>query len=66
MEAPKLKETAPCRCGGRVKVFGPCDFAPRSNWVIYCDNESCQHMVSANSIEDAIDHWNRDCELVHD
>lgn len=65
MEALKLKEAAPCRCGGQVKIFGPCEFAPHSNWGVYCAKESCQQMVSADTLEQAIEIWNHSTEPIH-
>jgi hypothetical protein len=65
MEALKLKEAAPCRCGGQVKVFGPCEFAPRSHWGVYCAKDSCSQMVSADSLEEAIERWNHILEPIH-
>ncbi len=58
MEALKFKTTSPCRCGGQVKVFGPCEYAPRSHWMIYCSNDSCEQMASADTLEEAIENWN--------
>ncbi len=65
MEALNIRQTAPCRCGGQVKVFGPCEFAPRSHWIIFCTGESCEQMVSADSLEEAIDRWNHILEPIH-
>ncbi len=58
MEAVEIKEAAPCRCGGQVKIFGPCKYAPRSHWMIYCTNDSCERIASADSLDDVIDQWN--------
>ncbi len=65
MEALKIKEAAPCRCGGQVKVFGPCEFAPHSHWGVYCAKDSCPRMVSADSLEEAIERWNYILEPIH-
>jgi len=66
MEALDIREAAPCRCGGQVKIFGPCEYAPRSHWIIYCTRNSCEQMVSADSLEEAIDLWNHLLEPVHE
>jgi len=47
-----------CRCGGRSKVFGPSEFAPTSNWGVYCSNNFCDKMASGASLEGAVDQWN--------
>jgi hypothetical protein len=65
MEALNIKEAAPCRCGGQVKFFGPCKVAPRSHWILYCTNDSCQQLASGDSLEDAIDLWNNSLEPIH-
>ncbi len=65
MEAVPIKEAASCRCGGQVKVFGPCEFAPRSHWGVYCANDSCDLMVAADSLEEAIERWNHLFEPLH-
>ena len=58
MEAVKIVEAAPCRCGGRAKIFGPSEFAPSSNWGVYCGNNNCDQMAVAASLEEAIEDWN--------
>jgi len=58
MEALEIREVAPCECGGHPRIFGPCEFAPRSHWGIYCGNPQCEKMATGASLEDAIDHWN--------
>lgn len=58
MEALKIKKAVSCRCGGQVRVLGPCEFAPRSHWVVYCEKDSCDQMAAADSLEDAIECWN--------
>ncbi len=65
MEALNIKETAPCRCGGEAKFFGPCEFAPRSNWGVYCAKDACQQMATADNIEEAIERWNHILEPIH-
>lgn len=65
MEAVNIKEAAPCRCGGQVKVFGPSELAPGSHWGIYCTNDCCEQLVAADSLEEAIDHWNHIFEPIH-
>ncbi len=65
MEALNIREAAPCRCGGQVKIFGPCEFAPRSHWLVFCANDSCEQMASADSLEEAIDCWNHLLEPFH-
>jgi len=65
VEAVNIREAAPCRCGGQVKIFGPCEFAPRSHWGVYCANNSCEQMVAAESLDEAIDHWNHIFEPLH-
>lgn len=65
MEALKMIEAVPCRCGGRVKVFGPCEFAPHSHWGVYCAEDKCDHMVTADTLEEAVHQWNQSLELVH-
>ncbi len=65
MEALNLKFAAPCRCGGEAKIFGPCAYAPRSHWMVYCNNDSCQQMASADNLEEAIELWNQQLELIH-
>jgi len=62
MENLNGKQAGPCRCGGQVKVFGPCKFAPRSHWGIYCKNDDCEHMATGDSLEEAIDNWNHSLE----
>ena len=47
-----------CRCGGSVKLFGPCEFAPTSHWGVYCSNNSCDRIATGNSLDGAIDQWN--------
>ena len=64
MENLNIKQAGPCRCGGQVKVFGPCQFAPRSHWGIYCNNDGCEHMVTGESLEEAIDNWNHSLEPI--
>lgn len=64
MENLSIKHAAPCRCGGEVKVFGPCTFAPHSHWGLYCSNDSCQHMATADSLEEAIANWNHSLEPI--
>lgn len=58
MEAVKMKEAVPCRCGGQARVLGPCEFAPRSHWVVYCSKDSCDQMASSDNLEEAIESWN--------
>ncbi len=58
MEAVNIIEAAPCRCGGQVKVFGPCSYAPRSHWMVYCNNDSCERIASADTLEEAVEQWN--------
>ena len=64
MEALNIKEAISCRCGGQVKVFGPCEFAPRSHWGVYCSKDACQHMISADTLDEAIDRWNHRLYIV--
>lgn len=47
-----------CRCGGKSKVFGPSEFAPTSNWGIYCSNNACDKMASSGTLESAVEQWN--------
>ncbi|WP_020676506.1 hypothetical protein [Geopsychrobacter electrodiphilus] len=65
MGALQINEAVPCRCGGQVKVFGPCEFAPRSHWGVYCAKDSCQRMSTADSLEGAIENWNHMLEPIH-
>ncbi|SDZ80525.1 hypothetical protein SAMN05660420_00400 [Desulfuromusa kysingii] len=65
MENLNVKQPAPCRCGGQVKVFGPCSYAPRSNWGIYCNNDDCEYMATGDSLEEAIENWNLALEPIH-
>lgn len=65
MEALQVKEAAPCRCGGQVKVFGPCEFAPRSHWGVYCAKDACRQMATADSLEEAVERWNHQLEPLH-
>ncbi|RME37195.1 MAG: hypothetical protein D6794_07380 [Deltaproteobacteria bacterium] len=58
MEAIKIREAVACHCGGHPKIFGPCEFAPRSHWGIYCDNPACECMASGVSLDDAVEDWN--------
>jgi hypothetical protein len=58
MQAPRYKMAAPCRCGGQAKVFGPSEFAPASHWGVYCSDNSCDKMVSADDLDEAIEMWN--------
>ena len=65
MENMNVKQAAPCRCGGQVKVFGPCTFAPRSHWGLYCSNDNCEHMATGDNLDEAIDNWNHSLEPIH-
>jgi len=60
MEAHQITQAVPCRCGGTVKVFGPCEYAPRSHWGVYCSNNNCDKMVAGDSMEEAIERWNEE------
>jgi len=60
MEAVNIIEAAPCRCGGQVKFFGPCAYAPQSHWMVYCTNDACDRIASADTLEKAIEFWNHD------
>jgi len=60
MEAVNIIEAAPCRCGGQVKFFGPCAYAPQSHWMVYCTNDACDRIASADTLEKAIELWNHD------
>ena len=48
----------PCRCGGQARLFGPSGYAPTSHWGIYCSEHCCEKMAVADSMEEAIEHWN--------
>jgi len=65
MKNLNLDEALPCRCGGKVQAFGPNTFAPKSHWGLCCSNDNCQHMVSGDSIEEAIESWNQSLEPIH-
>lgn len=65
IEALNIKEAAPCRCGGQVKIFGPCEFAPRSHWGVYCGKDACRQMATGDSLEEAIGNWNHILEPIH-
>lgn len=65
MDAQNMHTTAPCRCGGQAKVFGPSPVTPHSHWGIYCSNDSCDQMVVADNLEEAMQLWNHLHELVH-
>lgn len=65
MEAVKIVEAAPCRCGGQAKIFGPSEYAPQSNWGVYCSQDRCEHMAVGNSLEEAIEEWNIDVTPFH-
>lgn len=56
----RARKTNPlqCRCGGSAKSFGPCEFAPKSHWGVYCSNDSCDKMATGSSLDGAIDQWN--------
>ncbi len=58
MEAVKVVEAAPCRCGGQAKIFGPSEFAPHSHWGVYCSKDRCDNMAVAATLEEAIEDWN--------
>ena len=60
MEAQQIIPAVSCRCGGTAKVFGPCEFAPRSHWGVYCSNNNCEKMGAGDSLEEAIEHWNEE------
>lgn len=65
MDTLDMHMTAPCRCGGQAKVFGPSRVAPHSHWGIFCTNDACDQMVSADSLEEAIELWNHHHEPIH-
>ena len=60
MEAQQTIQAVPCRCGGSAKLFGPCEFAPRSHWGVYCSNNDCDKMGSGTQLEEAIENWNEE------
>ena len=60
MEAHQHNHALPCRCGGDAKIFGPSEYAPGSNWGIYCSKDACEKMATGKSVNQVIEIWNEE------
>lgn len=60
MEAHHQDHAIPCRCGGQAKVFGPSEYAPASQWGVYCSKNDCEKMATGTSAEQVIATWNEE------
>lgn len=60
MEAYHHHIAVPCHCGGQAKIFGPSRHAANSHWGVYCSKDSCEMMITADSLEEAIERWNEE------
>lgn len=60
MEAHQHDHAIPCRCGGQARIFGPSQFAPSSQWGVYCSKNDCEKMATGTTIEDVIAGWNEE------
>lgn len=60
MEAHQMHHAMPCRCGGQAKIFGPSEYAPGSQWGVYCSKDDCAKMATGENIDQVIDDWNEE------